>query len=150
MHGCDLQQDNPILMSMKPATSKALLKSPQRLTRICSFAAALFALFACLGCESAYGAGVEATGDSLPPRNRHFFLVRLEQGSLNGQTEEIRNAFLRHEFTDCELQPSTDAVRLICEKGCTVDRAREVLKELGLVMTTYQEAYTNQTPEFFR
>lgn len=134
---------------MKPANGKALRKSALDLVRTLTSTALLLAAIVCCGWGTASASATDLAGDSLPPRNRHFFLVRLEQGTIKGHNEEIRDAFLHHEFTDCELQPSNDSVRLICEKGCSIERVREVLKELGLVMTAYQEAYTNQTPSFF-
>ena len=132
---------------MKTATSKAFSKRGVSMPYSGTCFKVLLTVIACVWTFTSYGA---MENDSLPARNRHFFLVRLEQGVKQGQEEKIRGAFLTHEFTECELLPSTASVRLICEKGCSIERVREVLKELGLTMSAYQEAYTNQTPVFFR
>jgi len=88
--------------------------------------------------------------NQLPARNRQYFLVQLEKGSIRGKEETIRVAFLSNNFTSCEIVSADESLRLICEKGCFIDQVRAVLKELGLTMTTYREAYTNKTPAIFQ
>jgi hypothetical protein len=87
---------------------------------------------------------------SLPARNRHFFLVRLETGNIRDNEELIKSTFLNNGFTLCETDTKDQSIRLIAEKGASMERVQSILKELGLTLKSHQEAYTNQTPVFFR
>ncbi|MFM2208356.1 MAG: hypothetical protein RL213_2331 [Bacteroidota bacterium] len=87
---------------------------------------------------------------TLPARNRHYFLVRLETGNIRDNEDLIKSAFLNNGFTLCETDANNQSIRLIGEKGASIERVQSILKELGLTLKSHQEAYTNQTPVFFR